>query len=127
LFPAAQLVINKEGQLEFQLNQNAWKLTVLSMEQSRDSSIETLKKFGWAQIWMGRCPATVVIGEMSNSISSGVFVIYFNGVRCAHEELPHLAIFCFLFVPAILVTSFIFWPGHQEEDQRRCLLCCQSR
>jgi hypothetical protein len=26
LFPAAQLVINKEGQLEFQLNQNAWKL-----------------------------------------------------------------------------------------------------
>jgi hypothetical protein len=27
LFPAAQLVINKEGQLEFQLNQNAWKLT----------------------------------------------------------------------------------------------------
>jgi hypothetical protein len=27
LYPAAQLVINKEGQLEFQLNQNAWKLT----------------------------------------------------------------------------------------------------
>jgi hypothetical protein len=26
LFPAAQLVLNKEGQLEFQLNQNAWKL-----------------------------------------------------------------------------------------------------
>jgi hypothetical protein len=26
LFPAAQLVINKEGQLEFQLNQNPWKL-----------------------------------------------------------------------------------------------------
>src|SRR6266850_5228966 len=26
LFPAAQLVINKEGQLEFQLNQNAWTL-----------------------------------------------------------------------------------------------------
>ena len=26
LFPAAQLVINKEGQLEFQLNKNAWKL-----------------------------------------------------------------------------------------------------
>ena len=26
LYPAAQLVINKEGQLEFQLNQNAWKL-----------------------------------------------------------------------------------------------------
>lgn len=27
LFPAAQLVINKAGQLEFQLNQNPWKLT----------------------------------------------------------------------------------------------------
>jgi hypothetical protein len=27
LYPAAQLVINKEGQLEFQLNKNAWKLT----------------------------------------------------------------------------------------------------
>lgn len=27
LFPAAQLVINKEGQLEFQLRQNPWKLT----------------------------------------------------------------------------------------------------
>ena len=27
LYPAAQLVINKEGQLEFQLNQNPWKLT----------------------------------------------------------------------------------------------------
>lgn len=26
LYPAAQLVINKEGQLEFQLRQNAWKL-----------------------------------------------------------------------------------------------------
>jgi hypothetical protein len=26
LFPAAQLVINKEGQLEFQLNKNPWKL-----------------------------------------------------------------------------------------------------
>jgi len=26
LFPAAQLVINNEGQLEFQLNQNPWKL-----------------------------------------------------------------------------------------------------
>ncbi len=26
LYPAAQLVTNKEGQLEFQLNQNAWKL-----------------------------------------------------------------------------------------------------
>jgi hypothetical protein len=26
LFPAAQLVINKEGQLEFQLNRNPWKL-----------------------------------------------------------------------------------------------------
>jgi len=26
LYPAAQLVINKEGQLEFQLNKNAWKL-----------------------------------------------------------------------------------------------------
>ena len=26
LYPAAQLIINKEGQLEFQLNQNAWKL-----------------------------------------------------------------------------------------------------
>jgi hypothetical protein len=27
LYPAAQLVINKEGQLEFQLRQNPWKLT----------------------------------------------------------------------------------------------------
>jgi len=27
LLPAAQLVINKEGQLEFQLNKNPWKLT----------------------------------------------------------------------------------------------------
>jgi hypothetical protein len=27
LFPAAQLIINKEGQLEFQLRQNPWKLT----------------------------------------------------------------------------------------------------
>ena len=27
LYPASQLVINKEGQLEFQLNQNPWKLT----------------------------------------------------------------------------------------------------
>lgn len=26
LYPAAQLVVNKEGQLEFQLNKNAWKL-----------------------------------------------------------------------------------------------------
>jgi hypothetical protein len=26
LYPAAQLIINKEGQLEFQLNQNPWKL-----------------------------------------------------------------------------------------------------
>jgi hypothetical protein len=26
LYPAAQLVINKEGQLEFQLNRNPWKL-----------------------------------------------------------------------------------------------------
>lgn len=26
LFPAAQLVIDKEGQLQFELNQNAWKL-----------------------------------------------------------------------------------------------------
>jgi hypothetical protein len=26
LYPAAQLVINKEGQLEFQLRQNPWKL-----------------------------------------------------------------------------------------------------
>ena len=26
LFPAAQMVINKEGQLEFQLNKNPWKL-----------------------------------------------------------------------------------------------------
>jgi hypothetical protein len=26
LFPAAQLVINKEGQLEYQLRQNPWKL-----------------------------------------------------------------------------------------------------
>jgi hypothetical protein len=27
LFPATQLIINKQGQLEFQLNQNPWKLT----------------------------------------------------------------------------------------------------
>jgi hypothetical protein len=27
LYPAAQLIINKEGQLEFQLNRNPWKLT----------------------------------------------------------------------------------------------------
>jgi hypothetical protein len=27
LFPAAQLIINKEGQLEFQLRKNPWKLT----------------------------------------------------------------------------------------------------
>jgi hypothetical protein len=27
LFPAAQLIINKDGQLEFQLRQNPWKLT----------------------------------------------------------------------------------------------------
>jgi hypothetical protein len=27
LYPAAQLIINKEGQLEFQLRQNPWKLT----------------------------------------------------------------------------------------------------
>jgi hypothetical protein len=27
LFPAAQLIINKEGELQFELNQNAWKLT----------------------------------------------------------------------------------------------------
>ena len=27
LLPAAQLIINKEGQLEFQLYQNPWKLT----------------------------------------------------------------------------------------------------
>jgi len=26
LYPAAHLVINKEGQLEFQLNKNPWKL-----------------------------------------------------------------------------------------------------
>ena len=26
LFPAAQLIINKEGELQFELNQNAWKL-----------------------------------------------------------------------------------------------------
>jgi hypothetical protein len=26
LFPAAQLIVNKEGQLEFQLNKNPWKL-----------------------------------------------------------------------------------------------------
>jgi hypothetical protein len=26
LYPAAQLVINNEGQLEFQLNENPWKL-----------------------------------------------------------------------------------------------------
>lgn len=27
LYPAAQLIINKDGQLEFQLNKNPWKLT----------------------------------------------------------------------------------------------------
>jgi len=27
LYPASQLIINKDGQLEFQLNQNPWKLT----------------------------------------------------------------------------------------------------
>lgn len=27
LFPAAQLVVNKQGELQFELNQNAWKLT----------------------------------------------------------------------------------------------------
>ena len=26
-FPAAQLIVNKEGELQFELNQNAWKLT----------------------------------------------------------------------------------------------------
>lgn len=26
LFPAAQLVVNNEGELQFELNQNAWKL-----------------------------------------------------------------------------------------------------
>ncbi|MGB8987418.1 MAG: hypothetical protein WCC37_12510 [Candidatus Sulfotelmatobacter sp.] len=26
LYPTAQLVINKEGQLQFDLNQNAWRL-----------------------------------------------------------------------------------------------------
>jgi len=29
LYPAAQLVIDKQGQLQFDLNQNAWKLTDL--------------------------------------------------------------------------------------------------
>jgi hypothetical protein len=27
LYPAAQLIVNKEGELQFELNQNAWKLT----------------------------------------------------------------------------------------------------
>ena len=27
LFPAAQLIVNKKGELQFELNQNAWKLT----------------------------------------------------------------------------------------------------
>ena len=27
LFPAAQLIVNKEGELQFELNQNSWKLT----------------------------------------------------------------------------------------------------
>jgi hypothetical protein len=27
LFPAAQLIVNKEGELQWELNQNAWKLT----------------------------------------------------------------------------------------------------
>ena len=27
LFPAAQLIVNKEGELQFELNQSAWKLT----------------------------------------------------------------------------------------------------
>jgi len=26
LFPAAQLIVNKEGELQFELNQNSWKL-----------------------------------------------------------------------------------------------------
>jgi hypothetical protein len=26
LFPAAQLIVNNEGELQFELNQNAWKL-----------------------------------------------------------------------------------------------------
>jgi hypothetical protein len=26
IFPAAQLIINKEGELQFELNQNAWRL-----------------------------------------------------------------------------------------------------
>ena len=26
LLPAAQLIVNKEGELQFELNQNAWKL-----------------------------------------------------------------------------------------------------
>jgi hypothetical protein len=27
LYPAAQLIVNKEGELQFELNQNAWRLT----------------------------------------------------------------------------------------------------
>jgi hypothetical protein len=27
LFPAAQLIVNDEGELQWELNQNAWKLT----------------------------------------------------------------------------------------------------
>ena len=27
LFPAAQLIINKEGELQFELKQNSWRLT----------------------------------------------------------------------------------------------------
>ena len=30
LFPAAQLIVNKEGELQWELNQNAWKLTNIS-------------------------------------------------------------------------------------------------
>jgi hypothetical protein len=30
LFPAAQLIVNKEGELQFELNQNAWRLTNIS-------------------------------------------------------------------------------------------------
>ena len=29
LYPATQLVIDKEGQLQFELNQNAWRLAAI--------------------------------------------------------------------------------------------------
>jgi hypothetical protein len=38
LFPAAQLIIDKEGKLQLDLNQNAWKLLTLSTGRERKGS-----------------------------------------------------------------------------------------